>query len=306
MGDNYSKVSFSDKQIYRLKTYHNLLKQLLEIHFSGTKILVSEEVNRIYLQLCIKIEEILNESIFKKLPRKNWKLFDHLLTYDSDYEIDWDYSGRQKCYDFQSKIEELFIRNGQKTCELESEDKKLLKPIQIFLEKYKTEKQRIQLDEAMSALVPFGKVLEWFSPKKIDTKEKIYDSEKPYDVYKDIKQIMKTATKEVFIIEPYLDVSIYELYIESIPSSVPIKILTKNPPSVFINVGNLLSKQRSLQIRESVKVHDRYLFVDDRCWMIGSSIKDAGKKPTVLVKITGRNELYNIWQSIFENGKKLI
>ena len=62
-----SKFSYSYKQIFRLRLYYGILVKLLDTHLGGTHVLISEDINRIYLQLCIKIEELLKESIFKKL-----------------------------------------------------------------------------------------------------------------------------------------------------------------------------------------------------------------------------------------------
>jgi hypothetical protein len=89
---------------------------------------------------------------------------------------------------------------------------------------------------------------------------------------------------------------------------VPVKILTKDsPPAKFVTVGKLLANQRPLEIRGNGKVvHDRLIFVDDRCWMIGASIKDAGKKPTALKEMKQKSELYKIWIGHFSSGSKLV
>ena len=137
--------------------------------------------------------------------------------------------------------------------------------------------------------------------------EKIYKSGQQYNVYQDLRNILSKAKKQVFIIDAYPDVSLYHLYVDSIPSHVPIKILTNHPPQNFITVGTMLSQQRNLRIQNSPHVHDRYIFVDDKSWMIGSSIKDAAKKkPTTLVKLEGTKELYSLWNSYFKLGSKLI
>ncbi|MEM2159753.1 MAG: hypothetical protein QXN55_02220 [Candidatus Nitrosotenuis sp.] len=136
--------------------------------------------------------------------------------------------------------------------------------------------------------------------------EKIYSSNEQYDVYKDLKNIVQSAKNEVFVVDGFVDEDLYELYLDSIPNSIPVKILTKNPSQKFIKIGEKLSKKRVLQIREDGQVHDRFIFVDNRCWMIGASIKDAGKRPTVLVEIKSRDSLHNIWKQIFDNAKVLL
>jgi hypothetical protein len=52
--------------------------------------------------------------------------------------------------------------------------------------------------------------------------------------------------------------------------------------------------------------HDRVLFVDDRCWVIGQSIKDAArKKPTYLVEVTA-GQMRNIYDQLWANATKIV
>ena len=37
------------------------------------------------------------------------------------------------------------------------------------------------------------------------------------------------------------------------------------------------SEGRKVDVRRHAKLHDRYLIFYDRCWLVGGSIKDAGK-----------------------------
>lgn len=299
-----SKFSYSDKQIFRLRLYYGILVKLLDTHLGGTHVLISEDINRIYLQLCIKIEELLKESIFKKLPKKHWKPFSNLLTANSDYDIDWEIEKRQQCYDFKSYIEELFIRNGEKEYGIEPNDVKLLIPIKKFIEDYQKDKDQKQFDETMSVLTPIAKAVNWLSSGK-NQSEKIYDTNTQYEIYKDIKEKMKSAKSEVFLVEPYPEDSLFELYLDPIPNSVKIMILTKKPSNKFLKIATMFANKRNLVVKESDKVHDRYLFVDDNAWMIGASIKDAGKKPTSMIQVKTK-DLYKIWKSYFDEGIELL
>lgn len=152
------------------------------------------------------------------------------------------------------------------------------------------------------------KYLEKINEKKNkSSNHKIYASGQQYNVYKDLKEMVKKSKKEIFIIDAYPDASLFDLYVDSIPKMVSIKILTKNPPNSFKTVGIMLTQQRTLEIVDSQHVHDRYVFIDEECWMIGSSIKDAAKKkPTVLVKLDGGKALYQMWNSYFKSGTKIV
>lgn len=140
-----------------------------------------------------------------------------------------------------------------------------------------------------------------------NSNERVYQAGEQYDLYKDLKDIVAKATSEVFIVDAFVDDSLYELYIDVIPNFVPVKILTKNPHPKFITVGKILKQKRPLEIKEHQSIHDRYIFVDGNCWMIGTSIKDAAKtKPTVIMKINAYDDLYKLYDDYFTTGTKII
>jgi hypothetical protein len=154
--------------------------------------------------------------------------------------------------------------------------------------------------------------------KKKELFEKVYDKQKPYDVYKDVRRLMMKARTEVFIVESYPDPELFPLYIEAVPSRASVKVLTSPLASMrgsrsqsawnqFMAAGRLFHQQRPLEIRESTNVHDRYLFIDNKCFQLGASLKDAAKrKPTVLCQLQGRNALYNLWLGYFNQGSRLV
>ncbi len=431
------------QDLFSLKLHYTLFRRLLEIFFGGDIITPSSAINNKYLQLCIKIEEILENPDFSTLRKTTWKPFENLLSVDHDApEADWEYGGRQLCNDFQSKIDEMYIKNGEKEVDPEPSEQLTIVEINTFLDKYAETKQvhdklvlenmmkkisqymppkifeehaKIQESESthrgkLSAtpeliIKKFEQLLADLQPlktklngtgelaliaisKKIrnllktsfedgdkrvehfnleggnfyknlhstlyridnshvlstqdikylenimwhemkinefldeiklvkeiqdaqsgkETKEKAYSHEEEYDLYKDLKNIFNSATKEVLIVDAYVDETIYSLYIEDIPKKVKVRILTKQPSSAFIQVGTKLGKKRPLEIVDSPSIHDRYIFVDDRCWTIGASLKDAAKsKPTTLVQLgTAYDTLYKMHEVLWKKGHKLL
>jgi hypothetical protein len=58
---------------------------------------------------------------------------------------------------------------------------------------------------------------------------------------------------------------------------------------------------RSIEIRIHPKLHDRYVLFNDRCWLAGSSLKDAGKKAFNIIEVVDskaliRAEVEKKWQ----------
>ncbi|MFN6991088.1 MAG: hypothetical protein ACK4MM_00035 [Fervidobacterium sp.] len=135
-----------NREIYRLLLFCKQLTQLFETYFSGYLLIFTDEINRHYLRLCNKIQDILGKPGFEDLARREWQPFDNLRALDPDGpDIDYEYRGWQVCGNFLSTIEEVFISAGEKTYPLDMEDQRFLSSIQTYLEKYlnyKKEKER--------------------------------------------------------------------------------------------------------------------------------------------------------------------
>ncbi|MCK4798609.1 MAG: hypothetical protein KAT05_14615 [Spirochaetes bacterium] len=137
-----------------------------------------------------------------------------------------------------------------------------------------------------------------------DKFEWIFNKGEHYDIYKIIRDIVKKAETEVLIVDGYPSDKIYNLYLDEIPKGVEIKLLTNRPQGNFIDVTQLWIKNpdNKLEIKKG-DIHDRLIFVDNECWILGASIKDAGNKPTYLVKITNKEKMFSIYSEIFDKGK---
>jgi hypothetical protein len=46
-----------------------------------------------------------------------------------------------------------------------------------------------------------------------------------------------------------------------------------------------------LQVRRIQQIHDRHLVFNDRCWLVGGSLKDAGRKPFNCIEITDQKAI---------------
>jgi len=50
-------------------------------------------------------------------------------------------------------------------------------------------------------------------------------------------------------------------------------------------LGDFCSEGYRIEVRRHPKLHDRYILFNDRCWLVGSSLKDAGKKAFNLIEV---------------------
>jgi len=139
--------------------------------------------------------------------------------------------------------------------------------------------------------------------------EKVYEKGYVYDFYKDIREITQQAKNEVFLIDAYPDEDVLNLYLEKTPSGVKIRILTsepnKNNVKAYQNFTNFVTVAQkfkmkpgvNFEVRTSKDCHDRLFFIDNNCWVMGQSLKDAAKKPTYLVRI----ESHDLFRKVFED-----
>ena len=139
-----------------------------------------------------------------------------------------------------------------------------------------------------------------------EQKTGIYSAGNPFSFYSDLAQILRTAMSRVLIVDAYLGREVFDLYLEAIPPIASIEVLTSiKPPATSLPVGItsvakvFKASRTKFELHTSISLHDRVVIVDDRCWVVGQSIKDAAyKKPTYMVEIKSPEmvKLYiNIW-----------
>lgn len=137
--------------------------------------------------------------------------------------------------------------------------------------------------------------------------EQVFPKGTQYDAFKAVTNILRTATKEILVVDNYLGISLLEM-IEAIPSKPAARLLTFKPSPDFRAAFAAFKKQygQSVKVRLHQKeVHDRAIVVDDRDFFaLGASIKDLGDKLSLLNKVEDpanvarlRAEFQTIWAS---------
>jgi hypothetical protein len=136
----------------------------------------------------------------------------------------------------------------------------------------------------------------------------VYEPGEEYEFYRDLASIIRSATQEIFIVDAYIDGKVFELYVSEVPSSVKIQILSNNVKPNVETIAKMFAQKHPVELRTSSRIHDRHIFIDQRGWIMGQSIKDAAsKKPTYLVELeepslSATRDIHNtIW-----NGATLI
>lgn len=129
----------------------------------------------------------------------------------------------------------------------------------------------------------------------------------PGDVYRffaDLKTVINQAEHEVLVIDPYFNGEAFDAYLSTAKPGLVIRILADRYSK---DISSYVEKhkaqfQTNIELRRSKELHDRLIFVDqDVAWIMGGSIKDAGKKATYLIPVATpiammKREIYaEIW-----------
>ena len=129
--------------------------------------------------------------------------------------------------------------------------------------------------------------LELQVPDSIST---AFSAAEVYDIFRALNEVISSAEKTIFIIDPYLDDSVFDHYLTARKPEVSVRLLvTKKADKLKPAVRKYISQYGSvLEVRKSRDVHDRVIFIDSYvCWVLGQSLKDAAKaKPTYLAPLS--------------------
>jgi hypothetical protein len=110
-----------------------------------------------------------------------------------------------------------------------------------------------------------------------------------HDAYVHIRAILQTAKADLFLIDPYMDGSIYLLLGTLAAATMTIRILTSKCPTDFALEAKKFTKQHpgfTVEGRATKDFHDRFIILDQtRCYLLGASIKDAGNKGFTVVPL---------------------
>ncbi len=134
-----------------------------------------------------------------------------------------------------------------------------------------------------------------------------YEPGDEYRFYRDLKAIVGFAARELLVIDSYLDTELFDVYMENVNPSVAIRVLTNQVGEPLRLVAGKFAKRGKFELRSSMDVHDRVAFADDRCWVIGQSIKDAAKKkPTYIVEHSGAATMRGIYEPIWASAMSVV
>ena len=103
---------------------------------------------------------------------------------------------------------------------------------------------------------------------------------RPFTAKSKIRDLVETADGALLLVDAYVGITTLDCFRGV---GYPIRILTGQQKNSIEQgfeqaVMDFRMEGRNIDVRLHAKLHDRYLIFNDRCWLVGGSIKDAGKK----------------------------
>ena len=114
------------------------------------------------------------------------------------------------------------------------------------------------------------------NPKK--AKEGVFFKGQIFDAYAFFQDLIKTAKKEIVLIDGYVDLSVLErLSVKQ--KNVVVKIFTHPKAELQqIDIDQFNKQYPTLHVDYTQKMHDRFMIIDNKeLYHIGASLKDLGK-----------------------------
>ena len=122
--------------------------------------------------------------------------------------------------------------------------------------------------------------------KELETQQELLPTEvsigegKPYAAKTEVRELLSSATTKVTVVDNYIDHKTLDCFRDT---SQPIRLLTgTRKEAIKGGFDSVLQDFRHegyrIEIRRHPDLHDRHILFNGRCWMVGSSLKDAGKK----------------------------
>ncbi len=115
-----------------------------------------------------------------------------------------------------------------------------------------------------------------------------------FDAFAAIAKVLKTATKDVFIVDPYLDHTVLTEFGVALPENIPLRLLAdeKDHKPTLTPAATKWAQQhggkRPLAVRLAPwrGVHDRSIFIDGKtAWNLTQSFKDfAARSPGEIIR----------------------
>jgi hypothetical protein len=115
----------------------------------------------------------------------------------------------------------------------------------------------------------------------------------PFTAKAEVREWLRIAKTPITVVDNYVGLGTLDCLRDV---SQPIELLIGAHDLAIENdferhLKEFATEGRSIEVKRHGKLHDRYIILNDRCWIIGSSLKDAGKKMFTMIKIPDTHDI---------------
>ncbi len=148
----------------------------------------------------------------------------------------------------------------------------LLEHAQLFQRLERMEYKQLEADQKIAQL--FDKLEEG----TVIPKQNLFFEDQIFDAYTFMSDLIKRATKEIILIDNYVDETILTM-LDKRAAGVKATIYTKQISAKFqLDITKHNAQYEPIDVRPFNKAHDRFLCIDNDIYHVGASLKDLGKR----------------------------
>lgn len=120
--------------------------------------------------------------------------------------------------------------------------------------------------------------MDFFLRTSLPPKEGILFDGQIFDAYVFVCNLVKRAKNRIVLIDNYIDETVLTLLAKR-GSKVLATVYTKRvDKQLQLDLERHNDQYPPINVRQTPRIHDRFLIIDDTLYHIGASIKDLGKK----------------------------
>ena len=142
-----------------------------------------------------------------------------------------------------------------------------------IFQRFERVEQRIALQDEK-----IDKVFRALENKTIKPSQGIFYDGEIFDAYEFVSDLVKSAKKEIVLIDNYIDETVLTLFSKN--QDIKVTIYTKTiTKQLKLDLEKYNSQYNPIEIKKFDNSHDRFLIIDEKeIYHIGASLKDLGKK----------------------------
>lgn len=116
-----------------------------------------------------------------------------------------------------------------------------------------------------------------------------------------LRRIFAEAKTQVSVADSWVDETVFDNVLDVIPKSLPVRLIYAQARGSFDQRAKRFSTEyQKFAVRRYKALHDRFVVVDDKGYVLGPSIKDAASNSPALVIELGAKEKH-LLQSFFDD-----